>query len=69
MLLLLRYRGSAGRPEDGAARDGIQAGPNSDDSPVDDGFVDSANDDYNVKEGAEIRNVARVLNWDDVPAS
>jgi len=38
---------------------------NSDYSPADDGFVDSANDDYNVKSGAEIRSTAILLNWDE----
>lgn len=47
-----------------AARLNVAAGPNSDDSPADDGFVNSASDDYNIKTGAEIRSTALTLNWD-----
>lgn len=38
------------------ARSNIDAGLNSDDAPADDGFVNSATDDYNLKSGAELRN-------------
>ena len=41
----------------------INSGLNSDDNPADNGFVDSATDDYNVKTGAEIRSTAIKLNW------
>ena len=46
------------------ARLNVPAGPNSNDSPVDDGYVSAATDDYNVKAGAEIRSTALVLDWD-----
>ena len=48
----------------GTARLNILAGLNSDDAPADDGFVNSAAGDYNVKTGAEIRSTAVILDWD-----
>ena len=51
---------------DGARAAGIPDGPRSDDNPSSDGYVDAANDDYNIEIGAEIRSEAWVVNWDGV---
>ena len=42
----------------------LDVGMHSDDGPVDDGYVNAATDDYNIKSGAEIRSTEVNLFWE-----